>query len=202
MLKEALFLLGVLSDSIIVDELITVDALACSQFAWLFLLRAILILHNGLIVHEVPSALDAALSEQLHCQARHLTFLSDISTEIISLLLKHCLTLHIDNELITVELLDVRNSIVFIEEFPEAILNTVKLTHDLTSESLLALLVLPLEHNNEEFSHRLKLCVRHRLKCWNLAKLISLMSVLERNLITRIGLATDCMDHDSTIMGC
>jgi len=177
------------------------DALACLQLSLDLLFLAIHCRRCLFVLHVVPGAADATLAQQLHRQARHFALLADVIAEIVALLLKHGLTRDIDDEFITNELFDIGDAIVLLKQVSQAVLDAIELAHDLTAESLLAHLILLLEHNDKELGDRLQVSVRHRLKLRDLAELVALMRVVERYLIAREWLATNRVDHDGAVVG-
>ena len=89
-----------LADRVVEDQLITLNRLACLT----------------LDLHLVPCAVSATFLQQLHGQAGHLTLLADVSAEVIALFLEELLALHVNNEVVTFELLNIGDTVVLLQE--------------------------------------------------------------------------------------
>jgi len=108
-------------------------------------------------LHKIPGAGLASLFEQLHCQTRDFTFFSDVRAEIISLLFKGSFASYIDNEIVSIKLLNVSDALVLLKKLTKVILDAAKLLHDLIPEVLLSLIIGLLELNNHQLGDGLKL---------------------------------------------
>ena len=115
------------------------------------------------------------------------------------MLLKIGLASDVNDEVISIKLLDVGDALIFFKQFTQVILDSAQLLHDFIPEVAFSLFVGLLELDNHELSHGLELINRAGLAFRDLRELLALDAVFERNLSSRQSLIRDSSDHNRTI---